>query len=452
MAEYGLDVQGGGSSTSLRQYAPAVSEGFPRVTRVRPVESSIASRNKLDILPVNLEGSNNEINDSYIEFRIPGVPGQFLDLSTLTIDLKTHVTKANGSKLGDTDHVVFANGLSNTLFKNCTCYFNEQMVESNALFNYHAFVKMVTSIPQEKLDSIGRSSFFFRDNEGKKGIVDTYSDEYFTEGNKQEKQMIADIKAHGLSMTAPLLLDIASLDAYLLDSTDVRIRLELASKSWILNTSQDGDLFKFALESVKLWVDRVVPHASALSSLNTSLVSKSLQYTYNRTLYKTYVLGINQTSLLAELPFAQIIPQNLIMVMVDMDNMSGSYNKNGLYFTHADLSHAHISINGSTVYNIRSQFPHHVSRLFYSTLEGLGLETANNLTLQAFAEGRTLCAFNFVTEDVENGIPLEKSGNMRISLTFNKGHNRNLVIIFFADTTGVIEIDAHRQVTCQVRA
>ena len=98
----------------------------------------------------------------------------------------------------------------------------------------------------------------------------------------------------------------------------------------------------------------------------------------------------------------------------------GSYDKNALYFTHAELSHAHISINGSTVYNIRSQFPHHVSRLFYSTLEGLGLETANNLTLQAFAEGRTLCAFNFVTEDVENGIPLEKSENMRISLTFIK--------------------------------
>lgn len=264
--------------------------------------------------------------------------------------------------------------------------------------------------------------------------------------------MIADVKEHGLSMTAPLLLDIASLDAYLLDSTDVRIRLELASKSWILNTSQDGNAFKFVLESARLWVDRVVPHASALSSLNTSLVSKSLQYTYNRTLYKTYVLGVNQTSLLAELPFAQIIPQNLIMLMVDMDSMAGSYKKNGLYLTHADLGHVHISINGSTVYNIRSQFPHHVSRLFYSTLEGLGLETANNLTLQTFGKGQTICAFNFVTEDVENGIPLEKSGNMRISLTFNKGYNRNLVIIFFADTTGVIDIDAHRQVTCQVRA
>ena len=85
-----------------------------------------------------------------------------------------------------------------------------------------------------------------------------------------------------------------------------------------------------------------------------------------------------------------------------------------------------------------------MSWLFYATLEGLGLETNNNLSLSAFVAGRTICAFNLVTEDVDNGIPLDKTGNMRVQLTFNQGRNRNLVIIFFADTTRVIEIDAHR--------
>lgn len=102
---------------------------------------------------------------------------------------------------------------------------------------------------------------------------------------------------------------------------------------------------------------------------------KTMQYTYNRTLYKTYVLGANQTSLVAELPFSQIIPQNLMMAIVDMNSMQGTFNKNGLYFTHADLSHVHITINGSTIYNIPSSFPHHATRLFYSTIESLGVET-----------------------------------------------------------------------------
>ena len=416
------------------------------------MESSIAARTKLDILPVNLEGNNEGITDTYIEFRVAGVPGQFLDLSTLALELRVGVSKTDGTELSDTDHVVFANGLSNTMFKSCTCYLNEQMVESNALFNYHSFIKMITSVSQDKLDSVGMTSFYYRDYEGAKGIVDTYTEDYFTGGNKTEKEMIGNCENHGLSMTAPLLLDISSLDAYLLDSVDVRIRLELANKSWILNTHQAGDGFRFKLNAAKLWVDRVTPHSTALESLNQSLAMKTMQYTYNRTLYKTYVLGANQTSLVAELPFAQIIPQNLMMAIVDMNSMQGTFNKNGLYFTHADLSHVHITINGSTVYNIPSAFPHHAARLFYSTIEALGLETSNTLTFQGFKEGRTLCAFNFVTEDIHNAIPLERSGNLRINLNFAKGHSSNLVIMFFADTTGIIEIDNHRHVRCIVRA
>ena len=86
------------------------------MSRLRAIESSIASCNKLDILPVNLEGPNNALTDNYIEFRIRTVTGQFLDLSTLTIDLRARVTKLDDSSPTDTDHVVLANGLSNTLF------------------------------------------------------------------------------------------------------------------------------------------------------------------------------------------------------------------------------------------------------------------------------------------------------------------------------------------------
>ncbi len=100
-----------------------------------------------------------------------------------------------------------------------------------------------------------------------------------------------------------------------------------------------------------------------------------------------YVLAVNQTSLIAELPFAQIIPQNLTMAIVDMDSLQGVIDKNGLYFHHADLSHVHITVNGATIYNVRSSFPHHALKLFYTTLESLGLDTRNSLTFDAFNKG-----------------------------------------------------------------
>ncbi|XP_042855398.1 uncharacterized protein LOC122242213 [Penaeus japonicus] len=446
-----MDVEGGGVQSPFNDYLASITESFPRVSRKRVIESSISSRRKLDVLPVNLEGDNG-VRDSYIEFRIPGVDGQLLDLSTLSIDMKITLSKEDGTTLTDVDHVVLTNGLSNTFFKSCTCYLNEQMVESNALYNYHSFIKMVTTISPDRIATLGRSLYYFKDYNGSKGIIDTYTDEYFTGGNKLEKEIIKRCKQYGVSLTGPLLLDLASLDAYLLDGTDVRIRLEMANKAWVMNTHLDGQNYKIKIDSVRLLIDRVIPHASAIASMNNSLLTAPMQYTYNRTLYKTYILGSNQTNLLVELPFSQIIPQNLYMAIVDMNSMNGAYDRNGLYFQHADLSNTHITINGSTVYNIHSDFPNHTSSLYYATLETLGLENDHTLAYDGFVKGRTICAFNFIPEDIENGIPLEKSGNMRISLTFKEGVNANRVIIFFANTTGVIEIDAHRHVRCIVRA
>lgn len=100
-------------------------------------------------------------------------------------------------------------------------------------------------------------------------------------------------------MTAPLLLDLASSDAYL-DGTDARIRLEMANSAWVMNTPLGGRNYKLKLESARLLVDRVIPHPSALTSINNTLIVAPMQHTYNRMLHKTCVLGSNQTNLLVE--------------------------------------------------------------------------------------------------------------------------------------------------------
>ncbi len=144
MTHYGLGVQGERSPPSWA----IIWELWVRISRgwisLHTIKSSVAARRKLDVLPVNLDDNANNhagINDPYIEFRLPGIPGQFLDLSTLSLELQVSVAKADGAPLDADDHVVFSNGLNNTMFKSCACYLNEQLVESSSLFNYHVFIK-----------------------------------------------------------------------------------------------------------------------------------------------------------------------------------------------------------------------------------------------------------------------------------------------------------------------
>lgn len=75
---------------------------------------------------------------------------------------------------------------------------------------------MIASIPPQNLASIGRTATFFRDYQGEKRIVGTLTEEYFKGRRRPEKEKITNVKTDGLSMTVPLLVDIASLNAYLL--------------------------------------------------------------------------------------------------------------------------------------------------------------------------------------------------------------------------------------------
>ena len=252
------------------------------------------------------------------------------------------------------------------------------MVESNALFNYHAFLKMITTIPSIKKCTVSRSSFFFPDEEYT--IPDNLTTAYFTNLTTKGQKLMTNIKEGSLSMTAPLFLDITSIDSYILDKVDIRLRLELANKNWIINTDQDGSKFSLKIKKAKLWIDRVIPYEAALTSLYNSLMLKPVEYTYNRTLYKTHVLGLGQSSLICELPFSQIIPNNVIMCIVSMDAFNGHFKRNPLYLSHGDLSHVNITINGSIIYNLNMDFPNKYSTFYYTSIDSLGINSDHNLT------------------------------------------------------------------------
>lgn len=124
-------TSGVGVKTPLETYSTAISEMFPRPNRLRLIESSISSKQDIDVLPINA-GYDNRITDKYVEFHIPKAEGSFIDLSSLALELKIRVTKEDGtSLLVENDKMVFANGLLHTIFKSATMFLNGVQVENS---------------------------------------------------------------------------------------------------------------------------------------------------------------------------------------------------------------------------------------------------------------------------------------------------------------------------------
>ena len=430
------------------EYAPSIVSEFPRIFRQRLVESSIASKSLVDILPVNLN-NNARLQDRYLEFRVPGVRGSFIDLSKLVLEMKLSLTQADGqTKLEEAVNVEFSNGIANAIFKSIQVYIGDQMVETNPYFNYWSFIKMITSLSPAKLRSLGDLGYLFQD-----GLVDTFDGGYFNSLSNESKKRLKSIKNNGLHLTFPIMADIASSDQYLCDDIPVRIRLELSNEAWYVNTDGDGAGIRAHIDFAKLWVTRLQPYPSALLSLNNQLAAgHDTKTLFNKTLFKSIVLGKQQTSIVSDLPWGNVIPERLYIVMVDMNAFSGTYNKNGLYFSNSKLSEITVSLNGVSVYKNSVSFPHECSQAYFNAIDSLGLENDTLLDFNGFKQGRTIFVYSLLPEDLQGTVPLEQSGNLRVSIQLAEGLDKNIVILMFGDTKGVISVNADRNVVCDSRA
>ena len=443
------NVPGSGDNIPVSSYTVGITESYPNVNRQRIVESSINSKERLDVLPVNM-GINHRLTDRYLEFRVPGTIGSFIDLASLLIEMKLEIRNNDGSNIANDLNIGIANGISNTLFKSISVFINDKMIESNPIFNYTSYLKMLTNINSDNINSFGKCGFFHDDaNNGE--VTKSYSAATFTTASNLEHKLLNTLKGEGIDICFPLLFDSSTLDMYLLDAVDLRIRLEMANNNWVFNSVDDIGQVSLNVVKAKLWMDRVVPHYNAMMALNQALSVKPIEYVFQKTLHKTYVVGSNENSIMIDRPFGMVIPEKMHMIIVNMNAFSGRASLNGLYFDHANLENFHLTVNGNTFYNINTSFPNSYSQSYYETLKSIGLNNNHMITHQSFNAGRTVFSFNFVHETVEETLPVESSASLRLTLKFSQNLTAPHTIILLAETTGLLTIDSNRIVTCDVR-
>ena len=153
---------------------------------------------------------------------------------------------------------------------------------------------------------------------------------------------------------------------YLLDGIDVRIRLEMVNQDWIVKSSKQNPGIGMNITKAKLWIDRVTPQHNAMLALNQAMATKPLEYVFDKTLFKTFVIGTGESGIMIDQPFGNCVPEKLAMIMVGMKSMAGDPTLNPLHFKHCNLSNVHLTINGNSIYNINTDFNSgNYSHLFY---------------------------------------------------------------------------------------
>ena len=423
-------------------YSNSITDQFPNSNRSYKIESGIKTRYLRDHLPINGNLLNGTITDNYIEFILNSNQQEFFDLDSFTLELKIKIKKSNGDAITDTNKFTLIDGAGHRILSKSSVFLNGTPCENNAYFGLYNCIKSYTNMSKDGLSSIGRN-MFYKDLSTK--IFDKIDENCFTALSSEEAQIQSECKDI-IHMMIPLQLDLSSASFYLLNGVDIRIRFDLLSPKVLIN-SLDNINYDYSIEMVKLWTQKIIPAQDALFSMNKNLMmnNSNIEYIFERPIIKSFVFSAGHSLLTLDNIFNGILPHKIYLFFIRQTSINGSYSDNAAYLTHSNISSIQLHVNGNSITSLNVSFPNQVASLFHHSLINLGNDK-NLLALENFKHGRTIFVWDLRPSESNDVLPIEKSGNIRITVQTSIPLKENIIAFVVGSCTGLMEIDASKRV------
>ena len=269
----------------VRQFIGGVSNYFPRPGKQHSLETAMEKRIEYVVKPTN---ASNEgfTGDGFVEYRIVGVPGQFLDLSELVLDIEGYLVWGDGTLVAVPDAVQLCNLGICTIIKTVSVFLNNVQVESGINYGYTAYMRTLMDAPGWRRGSTLNLM----------GYTGQVMERRITD---QGLALAPERNVDEFSFMAPLVLDIATCDGYLLDNVDIRIRVELANERFVINTKDPNRTPTYKLTKADLKVTKLKPMDNALQSLAKQLEKVPQTYVFDRTMYCSRPIAVGQSRVLS---------------------------------------------------------------------------------------------------------------------------------------------------------
>ena len=131
----------------------------------------------------------------------------------------------------------------------------------------------------------------------------------------------------------------------------------------------------------------------------SSDVLPTLDCVFTSKIPKTYHVPNGVSEYNINLPYNQNIPEKLFICFQSYDTFdTRDFKYNGLYLDHLNISQVNININGSTIYNTKSDFDKgNCAKLYFNLLMAIGKD--NVVSYDNFKSGMTLLSFSLANFD-----------------------------------------------------
>lgn len=383
-----------------------------------------------------------------IEFTVPGIGEEYMDLSYTMLYLKVKVTKADGKSLDNDDVLAPVNNWLHSLFNQVDVFLNQRSVSTpTGNYAYRAYIENILNYNTDSKNTHLQNVMFYPDSAG-------YMTDFVNNSGLKSRQKMTAFSTP-IEMLGHLHCDIFNHDRFLLNGVELRLKLNRTKDSFSLITTKNND-YKVQIIDAGLRVRKVKLNPSILIAHSKTLEKCSAKYPITRVDVKISTLAAGLRSYTIDNLINGQLPKRVILCLVDNKSANGDYKSNPFNFHHFNLNYLCLYVDGHQVPSKILQ-PDYSNSLFseaYNTLfTGTGVHFSNHthtLTRADFIGGYALYCYD-LTQDLSAHLPshwnLVRHGSIRVDLGFSGALEAPVNLIMYGEFENVIEIDKRRNVS-----
>ena len=387
-------------------------------------------------------------NNSNVEFNVnSGNSLDYIDLKSSRLYVKLKVIHADGTPLVENEKVGPVNLLLQSLWSQVEVALQGKVVaSSNSYYGYNAYIQTLLKSSADEKQSRLTSQLYELDTPGFMDENDPI--EGLNTALYNRSLYVKDSKF--LSMEGPLYHPMFQLKRYVLNQTDVQVKLYRQRPNFCL-TAPDGD-YEIVLEDIILKVAKVRVNPAVIYSHGQVLQSTNAKYPFIRTDIKMFSLPAGQISCSFDNMFQGNRPNKVVVGFVSSKAAAGDISKNPFNFKHYHVTSINLSVDGESVGGsaIKTHFDNNSLCVtpfmnMYDTFRKA--DDGNGISIDSFANGYALYCFNLEPNfESEEYVTLLRRGNVALECQFNHPLPETVVALVYAENMDFFEISKSRDV------
>ena len=255
-------------------------------------------------------------------------------------------------------------------------------------------------------------------------------------------------------MMGRLHCDLFHQDRYLLNKTDIKLKLIRSPESFHLITAAGGADVKTVIEAASLWVRTVKVNPNITNGINKALSSgEHIKYPIRRSVVTSFTIPRGQMNISKGNVTSGQLPRRVVVGLVSNTSFNSSITENPFQFKHYNLNKLQLMV-GDRLYPSTPLTPNYGGNEFlrcYMTLfEGTGMlndDRGHCISRADYPKGYTLYCFDLTADMADGGhVDPIKHGDLRMDLHFNVALPETVNAVVYSEYDNVIQLDMSRNV------